>query len=96
MISEEISIKRRISNVMEYLNISKGKKIDKILTSKGKKSRKEVEEHIRILLNIDKQCFQCLEYKFRFDISFVEDIGQNVCSDCVEKIIGGRQIYQEK
>ena len=52
-------------------------------------SRRELREKIRKILGIDKQCFQCSEYCFEYDLSVVEETGNLVCQDCMEGIIGG-------
>ena len=44
---------------------------------------------IRETLGIDKQCFNCLYWKFDYELSFIEGTKKLICQACAEGIISG-------
>ncbi len=60
-------------------------------TTEGKiTKRSELRGLIRKTLGIDKQCFQCSNYFFDYELSVVEGTPNLVCQGCAELIIGGK------
>jgi len=50
---------------------------------------------IRKILGLDKQCSQCFQWKFKYDLSLIEGTNKDICQDCLEKIMRGEQKVQE-
>lgn len=84
MKKDNLDIDRKISNVLEYLSISIK---EKIKTKQGVIGVEEVKKNIRKILGIDKQCFQCLEDRFDYELILMEETKQYICQDCIERLI---------
>lgn len=87
----------KIDKVLKYLKVEKKKDINGNFfyrTSEGKLSQQyELRQRIREILGIDKQCSQCLDWKFDGDLSIIENSDKLICQKCAEEIlVGGRQL----
>lgn len=81
-------LNEKINNLIKYL-CDEDKKIGKFKTTKGLESRTVIKTKIREILGIDEQCSQCLQFKFKYDLSLIEGTKEKICQDCAEKIIKG-------
>lgn len=66
-------------------------------TTEGKiYDKSELFALVRKILGIDKQCSQCNDWKFDFDLSKMDGSENYVCQSCAEEIISGNKTVLEK
>lgn len=85
----------KIDNLLDFLKIKRKKDINGNFfysTNEGKiYTKHDLIKIIRRILEIDKQCGQCGDWKFDYDLTEIEESGLFVCDKCAEKIISGMQ-----
>lgn len=87
------TLDRKIDKLIEVLKIKKRRDVNGnsyYSTTEGKLyQRHDLKQLIREILGIDKQCSQCLDWFFNYDLSVIEGSDQLICQKCAEDIIAG-------
>ena len=80
----------KINKVLEYLDIPEDKERRGLLVTKdGSESMTIIRIKVRKILGLDKQCSVCNQWKFKYDLSLIEDTEKEICQDCLEKVMRG-------
>ena len=88
-------IDKKINNLLEYLDIQKDlQRKGLYITKDGSESLTLIKIKVRKILGFDKQCSQCLQYKMKYDLSLIGNTNKEVCQECLEKILTGKQIFK--
>lgn len=81
------TLNEKLNKLIDFLKIQN--KAGTYKTKNGTLKKKVLKNEIKKILEIDKQCFQCLDYKFEHELSIVKDTEHLVCQDCLEGLLNG-------
>ena len=73
------NLDEKLENLIEYLLLKPEGQLKLFKVSKGFKNRNSLKKEIRKILGIDEQCFQCLDFHMKDEMSLVENTDKKVC-----------------
>lgn len=94
----------QLDALLEYLKVKKTPERFDVTPTKGYYDTNEnkvyldseLKERMRQILGIDKRCFNCQKWKFKYELTNLEGSALLVCQDCAEEIINGKTVIPEE